>query len=154
MKNFVCHCGRSIFVDDEDYSALHFRTWFCASRNVQCKFNGKNRNISHFIKGTPPKGLVWDHIDKDAHNNVRSNFRLVTQEQNLMNKNVYKNNKSGCPGVSWIDRDQIWRATGNSEGKKKWIGDFHSLQAAIAARKKFEKENYQIEPFNLKFILQ
>ena len=47
-----------------------------------------------------PEGLVVDHINRKSFDNRRENLRIVTQKQNLRNRSIGKNNKTGHTGVS------------------------------------------------------
>lgn len=92
------------------------------------------------MTGEMPDGDI-DHIDGNGLNNKWSNLRVITHKQNMMNKQIYKTNRSGCPGVSWTNTWQKWLARINdNEGRRISLGYYHSLEDAIAARKQAEKE--------------
>jgi hypothetical protein len=83
-----------------------------------------------------------DHINGDPSDNRISNLRDVTRKQNMENKKIYKNNKSGYPGVSWHSRDEKWQARIGHYGKRKSLGTFDNLEDAIAARIQAENKTY------------
>ena len=85
----------------------------------------KNRILAHraaiaLATGKWPIGCV-DHIDGDPTNNAISNLRDVCQQTNLQNiKSATKRNKSsGILGVSFHNRDKLWRARIYVNGKTK-----------------------------------
>lgn len=56
--------------------------------------------VAYFIHhGFIDPTLTIDHIDGNASNNRIANLRLVSQEINLQNRKLYKNNKTGQIGV-------------------------------------------------------
>src|SRR6185503_18527028 len=42
-----------------------------------------------------------DHIDHNKQNCTRLNLRFVTQQQNLMNRRLFKNSSTGAKGVTF-----------------------------------------------------
>ena len=58
----------------------------------------------------------------------------------LKSKKVRKNNTSGVPGVTWICRDQLWRATIFFKGKSYYLGGYRNLEDAVKARKEAEED--------------
>lgn len=112
------------------------------------------RLINH--KGTPYRAhrLIWimvhghideslsiDHIDGNGLNNRISNLRLVSHKVNLRNQRLRSSNTSGVTGVSFMKRSGLWEAhIGESNGKKKYLGQFTSKADAIAARQRAEVE--------------
>ena len=56
----------------------------------------------------------------------------------LRAKTVRSNNTSGVPGVDWVARKQLWRATICFKGKRHYLGGYHRFEDAVAARKSAE----------------
>lgn len=50
-----------------------------------------------------------DHINRDRSDNRLINLRNVSMKENLNNKSMQKNNKSGVVGVSYDKRSGKWR---------------------------------------------
>lgn len=91
--------------------------------------------LHRFIMATP-KGMVTDHINHDGLNNQKYNLRVLTQGQNLQNKNVCKNSKSGIRGVYWDISRNCWRIEIKLNGKKIYQKRFNNiLDAEIDVKK-------------------
>jgi len=87
----------------------------------------------------PDPSLEIDHINGDPSDNRISNLRLVTQADNLRNKNLYKTCKHGYPGLIYEkNRHKCWRAQIGINGTIKKLGAFRCKTAAIVARKQGE----------------
>lgn len=87
----------------------------------------------------PGEGL-GDHIDGDTMNCRRGNLRRVTPLENSRNRGLPKNNTSGHLG---IHRNKgRWRVKLN----RREVGTFSTLEAAVAARLKAERELWGIQP--------
>jgi hypothetical protein len=112
----------------------------CRAGALQMKFCGELYGIHRLIwkmeSGFDP--LHIDHIDGDASNNRIENLRSVTPQDNLRNRRVPKNNKSGIIGVS-KRHDGKWRAAGDKNGRTVVLGDFWTIEEAAAARRAYEK---------------
>lgn len=83
-------------------------------------------NLHHHILGTKPiRGVCYiDHIDNNTWNNQRDNLRLCNNSENLCNRGVNSNNKSGYKGVYWRKHRQKWEAEINKDGKRYCLGFF------------------------------
>jgi hypothetical protein len=81
-----------------------------------------------------------DHINGNPTDNRICNLRDVTRKQNMENKKVYKNSKTGYAGVTWHSRDKKWNVRIGHYGKRISIGYFDNLDDAIQARIKFENK--------------
>jgi hypothetical protein len=57
-----------------------------------------------------PAGMIVDHRDGDGLNNQRENLRLCTHSQNMQNRRLQRNNRSGYKGVYWIKAQGVWAA--------------------------------------------
>ena len=87
----------------------------------------------------PDPSLEIDHINGNPSDNRISNLRLVSQSDNLRNKNKYKNCKHGYPGILLEkNRERCWRAQIGVNGGIKKLGAFRCKTAAIVARKQGE----------------
>ncbi len=81
-----------------------------------------------------------DHIDHNRLNNILSNLRKVNRKENMENKKLYRNNKSGVPGVVWNKRDERWVARITTNQVQTHIGYFVDWFDAVCARKSAENK--------------
>ncbi len=58
----------------------------------------------------------------------------------LRAKTVRRNNTSGVPGVEWVARKQVWRATICFQGKRHYLGTYRRHEDAVKARKRGEEQ--------------
>ena len=99
----------------------------------------KHRVIWAIVYGVWPE--VIDHKNGDPLDNRINNLRSVSQRENKMNTRLYANNKSGCIGVHWTSKVGKWTAAIKINGRKKHLGDFEDLSAAISARREAERNH-------------
>jgi hypothetical protein len=87
--------------------------------------------------GYMPK--IIDHIDGNPKNNRIENLREATQGQNLCNKSIQSNNKSGYKGICWSEKRKEWTATCQLNGKtiRKYC---KNLDEAIKVMRKLREE--------------
>jgi hypothetical protein len=74
-----------------------------------------------------------DHIKGIGVDNRRSNLRLATHAQNLMNRPQNSSNTSGYKGVSFNKHAKKWRAGITALGKTVCLGYFDTPELAYAA---------------------
>ncbi len=67
----------------------------------------------------------------------------------IRTRTVRKNNTSGIPGVEWLSKKGLWRATICFKGKRHYLGSYRLFEDAAKARKQAEEEIY--EPFLREF---
>ena len=99
-------------VDDADYVWLMQWRWRLNSKGNVVRSYTRDGSVvvvnMHRQITQPTAHLVVDHIDHDKLNNTRSNLRLLTQQQNLINRTLFRNNTTGFKGVTY--RNGKWRA--------------------------------------------
>lgn len=147
--------GFEFIVDHKGYQMiLEFdRYWFVNQRMngkepyVSTKYNNKHIQLHNFLMN-PSDGFVVDHIDGDKTNNRFSNLRIVTEQQNAMNKGIQHNNTSGVKGVHKVKRSGKWQARISYKGKRIVLGTFVNFDDAVKARQ--EAENFYYGEFNRK----
>jgi len=94
-----------------------------------------------YMEGRWPSEI--DHIDHDNTNNKWINLREVSHSENLRNRSMFKNNRSGVIGVCWNDCSNKWKAQIVVDGKTIHLGLFVDKFEAICTRKSAEfKFNY------------
>ncbi|RJE47755.1 hypothetical protein A7K50_03430 [Dehalobacter sp. MCB1] len=81
-----------------------------------------------------------DHINRNRLDNRKSNLRIVTFQENMNNKSLYKTNSSGHKGVKWNARLDKWQSQITHNKIRVHLGVYDELQDAIAARRTAEVE--------------
>ena len=140
--------GGEVLLDNDDYERLKDYNWRVsdqgyAIRHVEQK--GKQTNIklhSYILENQP--GLSVDHIDRNPLNNQRSNLRLVTQREQVINRGMMKNNTSSVKGVVYHIRFHKWQAQIGHNNKMIFLGRFDDFDEAVTARKNAEKQYHEI----------
>ena len=100
---------------------------------LSVKLNGillfGHRIIWKLVYGVEP--VQVDHRNLSRADNWLTNLRDCSLPQNLCNKSIYRNNKSGFKGVSI--RKGRWRATIQVDRKARTIGSYATAEEAHAA---------------------
>lgn len=89
-----------------------------------------------------PENMVIDHINHNGLDNRKCNLRICTNQENICNCEIPKNNKSGCKGVYWAKDKQKWTVQVTINNKTKYIGRYTNLEDAIKARQEASKKYY------------
>lgn len=100
----------------------------------------KRVKLHNLIAGYAPKGHDVDHINRNPLDNRAENLRICTKYENARNKNIYKTNTSGTPGVNYYPNTKSWQARINVNGKRILLGYFKTKKEAVDIRKKAEKK--------------
>ena len=77
-----------------------------------------------------------DDDDRNPLNNQRSNLRIVTHQENQLNKGRYRNNSSGLPGLTWNTYRGKWQVTVQKNGVRlinKLFSSREEAEQALAA---------------------
>lgn len=93
--------------------------------------------------GKEPMGVI-DHINGDKLDNRISNLRDVTQQENVFNSKLGKNNSSRITGVVWHKKAEKWCAQIMVNRKQIYLGLFESKNKAIKARKNAEQKYFGV----------
>lgn len=96
-----------------------------------------HRLIFACVYGIQPENV--DHIDGNPLNNDPSNLRGADKSQNMTNRALQVNCKSGFTGVDFMMAGSVYRAQIHKNGKKIYLGTFKSIDDAIAARRAAEE---------------
>lgn len=108
---------------------------------INGKSYGAHRLAWYYVHGYFPLGVI-DHIDGNPNNNILTNLRECSQAENIRNTRKSKNNATGETGVYWHSRDKVWHASAGFNDRLQHLGYFINKEDALAARKKFEIDNF------------
>jgi hypothetical protein len=100
--------------------------------SIDRKLHRAHRLVWLYEYGCFPDGEI-DHINRVRFDNRRVNIQVATRSQNMQNSGLGRNNVSGHRGVGWNKQHQKWRARINVNSVKIWLGNFDTVEAAVAA---------------------
>ena len=103
---------------------------------VRANGRGKNAQLHRIIleRKLERKLLSSEHVDHINHNSLdarRQNLRLASHSQNMMNRKMQSNNKTGYRGV--YKEGTRYRAQIHANNKKITLGTFDTPEKAYAA---------------------
>lgn len=106
---------------------------------VQIRARGK-KHLAHrlawlYVHGVWPRDYL-DHKNRDKTDNRIANLRECCQCENMQNRKIGSNNKSGCKGVNWHAATGTWQARITVNKVRIQLGWFTNLHDAITARNK------------------
>lgn len=111
---------------------------------VQIKIFNKryyaHRIIFFMFNGYFPQEV--DHIDGNKSNNKIENLRDSTKSQNNMNVRKRKDNTSGIKGVTWDKRCKKWKAQGQANKKRYYLGSYEDIEMATQVINEFRKQHH------------
>lgn len=130
-----------VLVDDEDYPLLARFKWFKNTTGYAfAAVSGHLVLMQRLIMGMS-WGSQVDHKDGNPLNNQKSNLRVCTQSENMMNKSLQKNNTSGVKGVSKTKNGK-WTARVTKNHRCYYLGTFDTKMEAVMAYNKKAKKLY------------
>lgn len=117
-------------VSGVNWCACPSRKTFYAHRTIS--FGGyQQKVILHRLLMNPPADMHIDHINGNGLDCRRENMRIVTLQQNNLNRGIRVSNHSGLKGVS--KQGNKFRAEIQAAGRKFYLGLFETPEEAHAA---------------------
>ena len=124
--------------DLNDYESIKNYCWYETNNNYIATRNPETRKIQllhHLVLGFHDEEI--DHINRKKNDNRKQNLRLVTRQQNCVNKSIQSNNTSGIVGVYWDKAKNKWVGSLTFDGRK-YFKRFGTKEEAIEYRKLLE----------------
>lgn len=118
---------------------------------IVIEIDGRNyrahRLAFFYMTGAWPKDQI-DHRDTNKANNKWANLREATHAENLQNLRKAHGDNLSCEllGVSWSKHAQKWLAQIQIDGKKQFIGYFHTAETAHVA---YLETKRRLHPFGM-----
>lgn len=122
-----------LIIDKEDLERVLSKNWYIY-------FICRKKRISNCIIKNKDKTKIVDHIDNNTLNNLETNLRLVSYQQNSFNKNCHINSKSSFKGVIYNKRINKWHSCISYNGKKHYLGVSENKEAAARKYDEFAKK--------------
>lgn len=115
VKLYDAHCNHiaTAIIDAEDVNKIRYTKWKLSASGYAAntpKFSGSNKHMHREILGTDQ---FVDHINHNTLDNRKSNLRIVTKAQNMMNSNFKGVSPNGCKWYAHIKIDQKMLNLGN-----------------------------------------
>jgi len=133
--------GKSTLIDKKDLQLItghNWRTQSCGGRWYAAGSVGKEVVLLHRFITNAPSDMEVDHIDGNGLNNTRANIRICTHAQNMANRKLSKNSRTGFNGVSVFGKR--YRAFIEVRGEKIYLGSFGNK---IFAAKAYNRAAYK-----------
>ena len=145
--------GRAL-IDIEDIDKVKNIKWGLDGRGYV--YNAKVGRLHRFLMG-PSDNKVVDHINHNKLDNRKSNLRICSIQQNIMNSSKQKrrNTTSKYKGVCFYKQNRKWVVHISINGKLKSLGYYESEEEAAIAYDKaailhfgeFASINFPIENY-------
>lgn len=137
--------GMEALVDEEDYDFINQYRWYGLLGYAAHGFytlGSSSKEKPHGIVRTyymhqlilkAPKGFQVDHINGNRLDNRKSNLRICTPGQNIINKSKQTNNTSNYKGVTRQKASRKWQAIIGFNRRKLHLGFYQNkIHAAMA----------------------
>jgi hypothetical protein len=129
-------------IDAEDLPRVRDYRWNLHKKGYVVE--GRGKRLSRLVMQDVLKnadGLEVDHIDHNKLNNRKSNLRICTTQQNLQNRKLQRNNKTGYKGVH-LTASGRYQARIGIDCEEIHLGCFDTAKEAAKAYNKAAMEHF------------
>jgi hypothetical protein len=127
--------GLKAIIDASDIEKVHGWNWHAVksrstvyARRTDCSVKPPKAIHLHRVIMSPYLDSEVDHINGDGLDNRKANLRVVTSNQNRLNKFMNKKNTSGYKGASKFRNK--WKAQIQTSGKRIYLGLYNTAEEA------------------------
>lgn len=144
--NLICYIDLEDIDKIKPYRWCPYKSRYSDTFYVQStgRKNFSRIPLHRFITNCP-KGKEVDHINHNGLDNRKSNLRVCTRTENMQNKLMYKNNKSGYRNINWNKSNKVWVVQVKRNGINTVVGTTTNLDKAVSMRDKYLKQILEIQ---------
>lgn len=129
--------GIKFLIDAEDLDRVIQHCWHVDGQGYICSdVGGKNVLLHRFVLSITDERIT-DHINRNKTDNRKKNLRIVTRQQNNMNRGIPRNNTTGTKGV-YKSKNGKYVAQIRKDRRLIHLGTYDTLEEARQVR--IEKE--------------
>ena len=135
--------GKEVLLDKDVYEK-YYKTLYLRKHKeyITVKvYTGKQETLARLIMNVSDSQKFVDHINGNTLDNRRANLRVVTHQENMMNKSEYKNNSSGVKGVN-KNSQGLWVARIQVGGKRIFLGSSTNKDKMVKLRLEAERKYF------------
>jgi hypothetical protein len=121
------------YIDHDDVEKIQNHRWWLSNGYVHGSVNNKKVRMSRFLLNYNGNDVI-DHINGIKTDNRKNNLRVISRQQNAMNKGSRNGTTSKYIGVSFYNKIKKWVAEIRVNDKKVYIGSFSDEKEAAKAR--------------------
>jgi hypothetical protein len=148
-NDYVIVNGKVLFDLDDLELIQSYHRHICINTGGYAYFtyHGKECFLHRLLMGLPiaydnKTKIIVDHINGNRLDNRRSNLRICKKEMNPINCKTYKNNTSGCKGVTWMKRLNKWQVMLYCNKQRHYLGVYSDYDEAVRVRKEAEEKYF------------
>ena len=143
--------GKEVFLDKDIYEKYYKTLYLRKTKDyisVQV-FTGKKETLARLIMNVSDPQKHIDHINGNTLDNRRVNLRVVSHQENMMNKTTYKNNTSKIKGVN-LNKKGLWVARIQVGNQRIFLGS--SKEKSVAEKLRIEAEKKYFGKYDRKYL--
>lgn len=138
--------GEKFYFDLEDYDKIKDYCWYIRGNGYVVNKTGSTTIHMHrIVMGLKDDSVYIDHVHGSLtrNDNRKSNLRIATHSQNMMNVGIRETNTSGVTGVDFVKRKGKWRSRITKNNVTYELGYYDNFNDAVKARKEGEERYHE-----------
>ena len=143
---WTTNTNKEFYFDLEDFDKIKDYCWNEDNNGyitTRFKLNGVNvRYKLHRMVMDVEDTVEVDHIMHNHNDNRKEYLRIVTDQQNKMNRGLRKDSPTSVVGVSWYRKYGKWRARIGVNKKAITLGYFDEFEEAVKCRREAEAKYF------------
>ena len=144
---FTTNTNQEFYFDLEDFDKIKDYCWNEDDNGyITTRFtlNGKDIHykLHRMIMNIDDENIQVDHKFQNPKDNRKEFLRIVTDQQNKINRGLRKDSPTKVVGVTWYEKYGKWRARIGVNKKTITLGYFDNFEEAVKSRKEAEEKYF------------